>query len=84
MTQRFLRTLTGIGFACSLALLATTAQASPAAGAARARHTARPAHSVASGGSLFHAIWQFVVGDNPFAPKPTQGPTVDPNGYSVH
>jgi len=84
MTPRFLRTLTGIGFACGLALLATTVQAAPAAGGARAAHAARPAHSVPSGGSLFHALWQFVVGDNPNSPKPSQGPTVDPNGYTIH
>jgi hypothetical protein len=79
MTHRLRRTLTGVGIAVSLTLLVT-----PAAQAARTTSgkATRAVHSVPSG--LFHAIWQFLVGDDPYGPKPTQGPTVDPNGFSVH
>jgi hypothetical protein len=80
MIRRFRRTLTGVGLACGLALLATpVAQATPV----RSVPVARTVHG-ASGWSLLHAVWSFLVGDPPGG-KPSQGPTVDPNGgFTVH
>jgi hypothetical protein len=78
MIRHFRRTLTGVGLAFGLALLATpAAQATPL----RPGHAAR-LHGATSW-SLLHAVWSFFVGDPPTG-KPTQGPTVDPNGFAVH
>ncbi|HZF13656.1 MAG TPA: hypothetical protein VFE33_33100 [Thermoanaerobaculia bacterium] len=81
MTQRLHRTFGGVVLAFGFTLLALPAVASPAARTAR-DHAPRAVSSAPNGG-LLHAIWQLVVGD-PNGVKPTQGPTVDPNGYSVH
>jgi non-ribosomal peptide synthetase component F len=79
MTQRLRRTLTGVGLAFSLTLLVTPAAQATRTSSAKA---SRAVHSAPSG--LFHAIWQFLLGDNPHELKPTLGPTVDPNGLSIH
>jgi hypothetical protein len=54
------------------------AQATPV----RSGPAVRTVHS-APGWSLFHAVWSFLLGDPP-GQKPAQGPTVDPNGFTVH
>ncbi len=80
MSNPFRRTAAGVGFALSLALFATPA-AHAAAAARTSGHAVRTA-SRPAGPSLLTAFWSYIVGNNPFGPKPTQGPTVDPNGIS--
>jgi hypothetical protein len=79
MIRSFRRTLTGVGLALGLALLAApAAQATPL----RSGPAARTVHS-APAWNLVHVVWSFLVGPPP-SQKPSQGPTVDPNGFSVH
>jgi hypothetical protein len=78
MNPRFRRTLTGVGLALSLTLLAApVAQATPAARGNAVR-------TVSGVQGFLHAIWSFLAGDDPYGPHTKQGPTVDPNGYTVH
>jgi len=71
MSKRTRRTAAGVSLALSLALFAAPAvQAAPS----------RVHRAVAARPSLFAALWSYLVGGNPFDPRPTQGPTVDPNG----
>jgi hypothetical protein len=73
MSNRFRQTAAGVGLVLCLALFTP-----PAAQAATRRHTAR----AESHPSLLSALWSYIVGSNPYGPRPTQGPTVDPNGIS--
>jgi hypothetical protein len=79
MSTQFRRTAAGFGLALSLALFATPAvhAVRPAQAPTRAVTAGHPA-----GRGLLSAMWSFLAGTNPFGPKPTQGPTVDPNGIS--
>jgi hypothetical protein len=71
MSKRSRCTAAGVGLALSLALSATpAAQAVPS----------RVHRVVAARPSLFTVLWSYLVGSNPYDPRPTQGPTVDPNG----
>jgi hypothetical protein len=82
MSNRLRRTAAGFAFGLCLALFATPAVS--AASAASAAHNTKPsarAPRPASHG-LLTALWSHLVGTNPFDPRPTQGPTVDPNGRS--
>jgi hypothetical protein len=82
MSNQFRRTAVGVGLALSLMLSAAPAvHAAPAAPAKTSGHATRTAGRPA-GPSLLGALWNFVVGGNPYIPRPTQGPTVDPNGIS--
>jgi hypothetical protein len=76
-TSRLRRTVTGVGLALSLVLLATpAAQASPARGARRT------VHAETTTWNLLSAIWSFFTGTDPRGPNTSQGPTADPNGLS--
>jgi hypothetical protein len=79
MSNSFRRTAAGVGLVLGLALSAT-----PAAHAANTRPSARVVRTAShpAGHGLLTALWSYVIGSNPFIPKPTQGPTVDPNGIS--
>jgi hypothetical protein len=88
MSNRFRRTAAGVGLALSLALtlvlVATPAAHAAAPGHAAAKTSGRAAHTASrpAGHGLLTTFWSYIVGNNPFGPKPTQGPTVDPNGIS--
>jgi hypothetical protein len=84
MSNPFRRTAAGVGLALSLALLATPAAQAAAPGHTSAKTSGRATHTASrpAGRGLLTAFWSSIVGNNPFGPKPTQGPTVDPNGIS--
>jgi len=82
MSNRFRRTAAGVGLALSLGLFAApAAQAGQAAHASKTSGRAVRTASHSAGHGLLAAVWSFIVG-NPQDPRPTQGPTVDPNGIS--
>jgi hypothetical protein len=82
MSNRVRHTALGVGLVLSLATFATPgAQAAHITSARNASHAARTA-SAPAGRGLLTALWSYLVGPNTHDPKPTQGPTVDPNGIS--
>jgi hypothetical protein len=82
MSNPYRRTAAGVGLALSLALFATPAAQAATHAPAKTSGRATPTASRPAGHGLLTAFWSYVVGTNPFGPKPTQGPTVDPNGIS--
>jgi hypothetical protein len=71
--------LTGALLVLSFALLVV-----PAAQASPASHSVSRTVHHGWGWNLLHALWQLSQGTDPFAPQPTQGPTVDPNGLGIN